>query len=558
MIAVAWLTGVHMLLCGLWLFVADEHCDAELAAVCGPVAVSEPAHKLKNPQMKKLHSGSVDASNQGAISVSAGMHHALAFAEQAHDTTELEQVSQEVMESMYGSVLEKLEAERSQKPRSWELLRPTATRKHEQIPEPPPPPTKKTQGASYAAMQRQLWPLAELRYMVKHWALASPGLPKQAKAVPASHSQFLGSVLDLLDDAALSRHVHKRTLHPCVQDVFSAATKDGTYAGVAIPATPTCPRADAWELRGKAEIVAWMTSDVDGCIAKHTRLRETEFLCLQFIMLYLRYCAAASVAVDSHLLLHSSLLPIIEENLDASIQDMETPHSLFALSISLVYAFTFVPGLRVLLDALEPAWIPPQRRSLAELCVKADQLVASYLSRLRAPSAPLVSAVPTSGGTSTKAREPAAASADVAEIAQDTEVADLQMLIAVRELVSSVSACVPGAQAVQEQEVHSLAASASVNRVEWSAMPSVVTWAAGTKCRGWKEHQQQRYVEAMQDIKLEAVPGLAQTHTYAKAAGAQVPPRRLAKRLMQELIAMQRDLPLSLEEVPVLPSAPQC
>ena len=62
----------------------------------------------------------------------------------------------------------------------------------------------------------------------------------------------------------------------------------------------------------------------------------------------------------------------------------------------------------------------------------------------------------------------------------------------------------------------------------------------------------------MQDIKLEAVPGLAQTHTYAKAAGAQVPPRRLAKRLMQELIAMQRDLPLSLEEVPVLPSAPQC
>ena len=105
--------------------------------------------------------------------------------------------------------------------------------------------------------------------------------------------------------------------------------------------------------------------------------------------------------------------------------------------------------------------------------------------------------------------------------------------------------------------MHISAANSSVKRVEWSAKPSVVTWAAGTRCAGWREHQQQRYVEAMEDMKLEAVPGLAQTHTYAKAAGAQVPPRRLAKRLMQELIAMQRDLPLSLEEVPSLPTAAQ-
>ncbi len=540
----------------VWL--ADEHRDAE-PAVCGPVeppqaivAECTSSSKLKLMQMKKIFSSDADASNQGATAgcsdcsqQCADTHqgsmadHLLVpkIAAHVHNTTDLEQVSKDAIESMYGSVLEKLEAERSQKSRSWQLdLRSISSLKHI-FPPPPPPPTKRAHGVSYAAKQHRLWPIAGLRYVVKHWALASPGLPKSAKAMPALHAQLLGAVLDLLDVAALSRHVHKRILQSCAKNTVPAAEQDEAKAGDSISAAKTGARAElgVWELEGKAEIVAWMSSDADGCLAKHTRLREVEVLALQFVMLYLRYCAAAGVAVDSRRILDSSLLPVIEEDLDASIQDMEMPHTRFHTSIALVYTFTFFPDLRVLLDTLDPNWSPPQRLSLAELCHKADQLVATYLSRLRAPSASLASSSPV----------PVTASAGI----ENAEMADVQILHAVRELVSAVSACVPRAKAAPEQKVHISAAIADVNRVAWSAKASVVTWAAGTRCSGWREHQQQRYLAAMQDMKLEAVPGLAKTHTYAKAAGAQVPPRRLAKRLMQELIAMQRDLPLSLEEV---------
>ena len=37
---------------------------------------------------------------------------------------------------------------------------------------------------------------------------------------------------------------------------------------------------------------------------------------------------------------------------------MESPDSIFAVSISLVYTFTFVPGMQVLLDALGTQWTP--------------------------------------------------------------------------------------------------------------------------------------------------------------------------------------------------------
>jgi len=557
----------------VWL--ADDHRDAE-PAVGGAephqdiVAEFTSSSKLKIMQTKKLLLGDADASNQVATAdcsdcsqQCAGTHQGSMadyllvpkIAAHVHNTTDLEQVSKDVMESMYGCVLEKLEAERSQKSRSWQLdLRSRSSLKHAPpIPPPPPPPTKRAHGDFYADKQHKLWPIAGLRYVVKHWALASPGLPKPAKAMPALHAQLLGAVLDLLDVAAVSRHVHKRTLQPCAQNTVPTAEQDEAKAGDSLSAAKTSARADlgVWDLEGKAEIVAWMSSDADGCLAKHTRLREVEVLTLQFVMLYLRYCAAAGEAVDCGRLMHSCLLPVIEENLDASIQDMEMPHTRFHACIALVYTFTFFPDLRVLLDTLDPKWSPIQRLSLAQLCHKADQLVATYLLHLRAPSASLTSSSPADG-------VPVAASAGI-EKAQDAEVADLQILYEVRELVSAVSACVPRAKAATEQEVHISAASADVSRVAWLAKASVVTWAAGTRCSGWREHQQQRYLEAMQAVKMEAVPGLAKRHTYAKAAGAQVPPRRLAKRLMQELIAMQRDLPLSLEEVgkPISLSAPR-
>ena len=56
---------------------------------------------------------------------------------------------------------------------------------------------------------------------------------------------------------------------------------------------------------------------IGDCLTKHMRVREVEALCLQFVMLYLRHCAAAAVDVSPHQLLASSLLPVMEENLDA-------------------------------------------------------------------------------------------------------------------------------------------------------------------------------------------------------------------------------------------------
>jgi len=51
----------------------------------------------------------------------------------------------------------------------------------------------------------------------------------------------------------------------------------------------------------------------------------------------------------------------------------------------------------------------------------------------------------------------------------------------------------------------------------------------------WQQQYEQRYIAAMEEFKLEAVSGLAPSHTYCKAAGAAQPPRRLAKRLVEIL-----------------------
>ena len=434
--------------------------------------------------------------------------------------------------------------------RSWDTYAlQRAQPRQREIPVPPPLPL--AHSAAFATQQRRLWPIVELRQVVKRWALASPELPKTAAA--HTTQDLLGSVLELLDAAALSRHIARRSRQagaplvssPAAANVeVSVADAERAFAGTF--RTLALDRGD--EVAGTKhrqsgianleEIIKWMNSDQGGCAAKYSRVREVEALCLRFVLLYVRLCAAAGMGVNDEQLLSSSLLPVMEDNLDAGIQDMETPHSVFAISIALVYAFTLVPNMCTLLRPVGPEWKPPQRLSLVELCHEADKVLGSLLARLhRRPSA----AQPPPG-----ARH---ALADVAaEAGGEADDMDVGYLDAVRQLVAAVTACAPSLVQAGVQPDQQIRRAQSSNQVAWSMMPSVVTWCGGTRIVGWEQAYEARYVQAMEEIRLEAVAGLAETHAFCKAAAAEKPPRKLAKRLMQELVAMQRDLPLSLRE----------
>lgn len=386
--------------------------------------------------------------------------------------------------------------------------------------------------------------------MVKHWSLASPELPKKTFAA-ISPEKLLDSVLQLLDAAAVSRHIHKRS-NGVPQKTATEVSNDACTIARSFPAAAACPGGEGaatvqGPICGVKDIIAWMTSDKGGCMAKHSRLREVESLCLRWITLYLRNCALSKVEVDAQELLASSLLPVIEENLDASIEDMEMPDSMFSLSISLVYTLTFAPGMHILLRSLGPEWSPPQRLSLAQICQKAGAVADNYLQRLHAPLSPMKS----KNGSTENARGEAAQCLPAGDSGQDVEKVDSGVMEAVREIVAAVASCVPCSRDLVEDD-QSAAEDENAGRLIWSSLPSVVSWAQGAKIMCWHEEYEKRYIEAMDEIKLEAITGLADTHTYLKAAGTQRPPRQLAKRLMQELVAMQRDLPVSLQEAVIV------
>jgi len=384
----------------------------------------------------------------------------------------------EQMEAMYGGVLEKLEAGRSTRMRSWDLyaVRTARDKRRSEVPTPPPLPVRGV--STFAEQQRQLWPIGELCCIVKQWALASPDLPRKSTAAQAPE-QLLDSVLDLLDTAASSRHIHKRTRqHP--------PAASSTIASAPLAGTVACRGGRRGETCGFTNIetvVAWMTCDEGGSFAKHTRLRQVEYMCLKFVTFYLRQCAAAGIAVEAERLLHSSLLPVVEENLDASIQDMESPDSLFTVSISLVYTLSWTPGMHTLLQAIAPEWSPPQRLSLANLCENADKVVWTYMARLTAPPSPQKSGVPASPTPSAAASAAGTPCAGRAASSQclDGDVADLEMLQAVRQLVAAVVACVPRTASDADHHDEATSHSAGVDRVAWACLPSVVSWASGAR-----------------------------------------------------------------------------
>ena len=544
--------------------------DAErVSEAFSPEIIAELATSTlpKAPPMKKLHAGMsmVSKSMQVGIDCTAGStspgneHGTLTWslaASNQHgllppDVLSGHNVAKDTDPTgPYGCLLKTVEEGRNTGARSWDTYAlKRAQLGQREIPLPPPLPLART--AAFATQQRRLWPIVELRQVVKRWALASPELPKTASAHWTQ--DLLGSVLELLDAAALSRHIARRSRQagaplvssPAAANVeVSVADAERAFAGTF--RTLALDRGD--EVAGTKhrqsgianleEIIKWMNSDQGGCAAKYTRVREVEALCLRFVLLYVRHCAAAGMGVNDEQLLSSSLLPVMEDNLDAGIQDMETPHSVFAISIALVYAFTLVPNMCTLLRPVGPEWKPPQRLSLVELCHEADKVLGSLLARLHSRPA---AAQPPPGACH--------ALADVAEEAGgEADDLDMGYLDAVRQLVAAVTACAPSLVQAGVQPDQQIRRAQSSNQVAWSMMPSVVTWCGGTRIVGWEQAYEARYVQAMEEIRLEAVAGLAETHAFCKAAAAEKPPRKLAKRLMQELVSMQRDLPLSLRE----------
>ncbi len=283
----------------------DEHRDVESVPTVGGGGLSVDAFTqdifaefacsktLKLPQMKKLPNGPV-ASKQGAhssvksvgtleasIQKQAGCNQHellpfdLSFAENV-DTNDIETQTEVFAASTqltYGSVLEKMEAGRSTKALSWEFsCARSAKHKPQEIPNPPPLPVK---GITFAAEQRRLRPIDDLRYIVKHWALSSPQLPKN-DAFLGSRQNLLRIVLDLLDEAALIRHINKRCSQNCTfppprpaLPVADEATSHFASACTASTGAGTCSEATQVKKEetgcgNTAAMVAWMRAPEDG------------------------------------------------------------------------------------------------------------------------------------------------------------------------------------------------------------------------------------------------------------------------------------------------------
>jgi len=279
----------------------DDHRDVESVPTVGGGGLDAFTHDIfaefacssKTPkltQMKKLPNGPV-ASKQGAhssvksvgtleASIQSNQHELLpfelSFAENV-DTNEIETQTEVFAASTqltYGSVLEKMEAGRSTKARSWEFsCARFAKHKRQEIPNPPPLPVKGN--GTFAAEQRRLRPIDDLCYIVKHWALSSPELPKN-DAFLGSRQNLLRIVLDLLDEAALIRHINKRCSQNCTFPLRPAlpiadeATSHFATACTASTGATTC--LEATEVKKEetgcgnmaAAIVAWMRAPENG------------------------------------------------------------------------------------------------------------------------------------------------------------------------------------------------------------------------------------------------------------------------------------------------------
>lgn len=204
--------------------------------------------------------------------------------------------------------------------------------------------------------------------------------------------------------------------------------------------------------------------------------------CLEYLSLYLTFCARTSHPVDLPLLLSSALLPAIEENLAVGIEDMEGGASLFSTTLELVHAAALLPAAdaRALLGGIPGGYTPPQRKAVRQLCDEADALVAQYLASL--------------SGHACSAREE--------DPPEEEEASRFQ---AVQHVASAVRANFPPVDPAPQPSSPGVAGGkagggeARDDAAAWRRMPSVATWAGG------REHSE-RAVEALLDSRYQHLP----------------------------------------------------
>ena len=311
-----------------------------------------------------------------------------------------------------------------------------------------------------------------------------------------------------------------------------------------------------------AHTIVWMEGG-DGC-GRHEKTGQVISLVLEYLT-----CihAEGGKVPTSDELLGSSLLPCVEELLTVGIEEMESEACLFRQAISLVYALSKRGDAATLFGAIGNRWTPRQSRSILSLSGRLDNLVSEYLGKVGG-----------CGGDDGDGEDHEAFFRMVRHVVHtvrevcggpwnyDPDVEDTNPLAS----RLATAAAKGGTEALGRggMEDGAICASLGATVVEmaegavggdaqeregrgWKSLPSVVCWAM--RGRGKTDDElDKEYEEVMGDIKVEAVEGLLDNHFFKSNASSGGVPSRTARKLMQELVALRRDLPLNRREAVVL------
>jgi ubiquitin-protein ligase len=361
-------------------------------------------------------------------------------------------------------------------------------------------------------------------------SLLSPGTSASSDATPQVF-------FEMLNKACALRHINARSsIAGCETDRMRDSCKDDSgqphveIAGSVVPAEAASSGMASGALQSLPQhadddlnkVLSWM-ADSD---RKHERTTAVLRCCLEFFALYLSSQDEQKRQVCAEDLLSSSLLPLLEENLAVGIEDMENEASLFRHTISLVYQLSQMgDDSAKVLGPIGKQWKPAQRRSLMQMCDDVDKLVAEYLEGV---------------GHN--------ASAETGNSGHGESFF---------EMVRFVAGCVRQATAQgiapQDAEAAANVELASDGKVAaWRMLPSVITWLPGKVVQVDEAILDEVYEKDMSAHKLEGLEGVRDSHHWKSYGTGKVMPTRMARKVMQELVALRRDLPLNRREGVVL------
>jgi ubiquitin-protein ligase len=355
-------------------------------------------------------------------------------------------------------------------------------------------------------------------------ALPLPG------STPDGDATMVHTFFELLSKACLFRHINPRS--SAGGDSQQPGVKDGRDSD------PACTTATPPAVGGQSgthhhldleDVVVWMT-DSD---RRHERTTAVIRCCLEFFILYLsapqtHECSASRLTADD--ILCTCLLPLLEENLAVGIEDMETEASLFRHTISLIYQLTQLgDDSAKVLGPIGRQWKPAQRRSVMHLCEDVDKLVAEYLDGMRHTES-------ADGGLNTHGES----------------FFEMVRFVAacVRQLCADLQTTEEEASRDASNETPQLARHGEIGA--WRCLPSVVTWLPGEVIPVSGAVLDEEYEQGMAGHKLEGLEGVRDSHYWKSYGTMRVMPTRMARKVMQELVALRRDLPLNRREGVIL------